>query len=107
MDPQGLSLAVAISQELEYEALFQPVEDGPTASDEGKKGHGGYKRGTQGTQSVVAGLTAAIWDMDKAHVQDGSSWIVSGAGQGSFLVQAQKGLVCPAGHPIDKRKEGV
>ena len=28
---------------------------------------GGYKRGTQ---SVVAGLTAALWDMDKAEVQD-------------------------------------
>ncbi|CAE7809585.1 ADPRM [Symbiodinium sp. CCMP2592] len=94
--------------ELEYEALFQPVEDVASASPTHPiPGDGGYKRSTLGTQSVVAGLTAAIWDMDKAHVEDASSWIVSRAGEGSFLVQAKKGLVCPAGHPIDKRKEGM
>lgn len=93
--------------ELEFEALFQPVEDVAPASPTNPLKGDGYKRSTLGTQSVVAGLTAAIWDMDKAQVQDASSWIVSRAGEGSFLVQAKKGLVCPAGHPIDKRKEGM
>ena len=43
---------------------------------------GGYKRGTQ---SVVAGLTAAIWDMDKAEVQDASLR--------TFLACAYRGFV--------------
>ncbi|CAE7474447.1 ADPRM, partial [Symbiodinium sp. CCMP2456] len=105
--PRLTSAALSGGGELEFEALFRPVEDVASASPTNPIQGDGYKRSTLGTQSVVAGLTAAIWDMDKAQVQDASSWIVSRAGEGSFLVQAKKGMVCPAGHPIDKRKEGM
>lgn len=83
--PKLMSLPLDAGGSLDLELLFRAAKSG------------GYA--PRGTQSVVAGLTAALWDLENAKVEDG--WIVSGVKGGA------SGLACPAGHPIDKRKEGM
>ncbi|CAJ1370307.1 unnamed protein product [Effrenium voratum] len=96
--PRMVSTPLSGGGGLEYEVLFRPAL--------AKAESAGYND-KRGTGSVLAGLTAAVWDMDAAEVQDASSWIVSGAGKASSRVPSQRGLICPAGHAIDKRKEGM
>jgi len=86
--PKLISLSLSAGGSLDFEILFRAAKSG------------GYA--PRGTQSVVAGLTAALWDLENAKVEDG--WIVSGVKGGASGVG---GLACPAGHPIDKRKEGM
>eukprot|EP00435_Cladocopium_sp_Y103_P033991 s557_g8.t1 len=87
--PKLISCPLSAGGVLDFEILFRAA----------KSTSGGYA--PRGTKSVVAGLTAALWDLENATVEDG--WIVSSAKNGAKIT----GLACPAGHPIDKRKEGM
>jgi len=88
--PKVVSCPLNTGGTIDFEILFRAPENS-----------GGYAQ--RGTQTVLAGLTAALWDLDVAKVEDGrTGWIVSGQS-----ARGVTGLVCPAGHPIDKRKEGM
>ncbi|CAK9026792.1 unnamed protein product [Durusdinium trenchii] len=89
--PKRISSSLSMGGELCCEVLFRSVSREDSGGAPG--GYSGHRTG-----SVVAGLTAALWDLDSAKVEGG--WIISGA-----KGEQHSGLVCPAGHPIDKRKE--
>ncbi|CAK9026790.1 unnamed protein product [Durusdinium trenchii] len=91
--PKRISSSLSMGGELCCEVLFRSVSREDSGGAPG--GYSGHRTG-----SVVAGLTAALWDLDSAKVEGG--WIISGA-----KGEQHSGLVCPAGHPIDKRKEGM